>query len=98
MDESVTPVEYHRTPEGPRAGGHGVLLRRRAAERAARHQLLLRDGEHVFHTYSTYGRGAEMLGGSYYWLDLTALGRQEEWEEPEGRADSARAAHPDFAD
>jgi predicted dithiol-disulfide oxidoreductase (DUF899 family) len=38
-----------------------------------------------------------MLGGSYYWLDLTALGRQEDWEEPKGRADSARAAVPDFA-
>ena len=57
----------------------------------------LRVGERVFHTYSTFGRGAEMLGGSYYWLDLTALGRQEEWEEPKGRAESARAATPDFA-
>ena len=34
----------------------------------------------------TYARGAEMIGGSYYFLDLTALGRQEEWEEPKGRA------------
>ena len=39
----------------------------------------------------------EQTGGSYYFLDLTALGRQEEWEEPKGRADSARAAQPDFA-
>jgi len=39
-----------------------------------------------------------MLGGSYYWLDLTALGRQEEWEQPKGRVESARAAHPDFAE
>jgi predicted dithiol-disulfide oxidoreductase (DUF899 family) len=44
-----------------------------------------------------YARGSEMLGGSYYWLDLTALGRQEEWEEPKGRADLARAAQPDFS-
>ena len=29
----------------------------------------------------------ETTGGSYYFLDLTALGRQEEWEEPKGRAD-----------
>jgi hypothetical protein len=29
--------------------------------------------------------------------DLTALGRQEEWEEPKGRADAAHAASPDFA-
>ena len=57
----------------------------------------LRDGERVFHTYSTFARGAEQTGGSYYFLDLTALGRQEDWEEPRGRADFARAARPDFA-
>ena len=34
---------------------------------------------------------------SYYFLDLTALGRQEEWEEPKGRTDSARSARLDFA-
>lgn len=48
--------------------------------------FFLRDGDAVFHTYSTYARGVEQLGGSYHFLDLTALGRQEEWEEPKGRA------------
>jgi predicted dithiol-disulfide oxidoreductase (DUF899 family) len=57
----------------------------------------LRDGERIFHTYSTYARGAEQTGGSYYFLDLTALGRQEGWEEPKGRAARAHAASPDFA-
>ncbi len=57
----------------------------------------LRVGDRVFHTYSMYARGAEQTGGSYYFLDLTALGRQEEWEEPKGRTESARAAQPDFA-
>jgi predicted dithiol-disulfide oxidoreductase (DUF899 family) len=56
----------------------------------------LRDDDTVFHTYSVYGRGAEMTGGSYYFLDLTALGRQEEWEEPKGRADFERSASPNF--
>jgi hypothetical protein len=37
------------------------------------------DGE-VFHTYSTYGRGIEEFHNGYHYLDLTALGRQEEWE------------------
>ncbi|WP_309062858.1 DUF899 domain-containing protein [Streptomyces sp.] len=46
----------------------------------------LRDGDRVFHTYSTYGRGLDGLGSTTSLLDLTALGRQEEWEEPEGRA------------
>lgn len=49
-------------------------------------------------TYSVYGRGAKMTGGSYYWLDPTALGRQEEWEEePKGRADAGHSATPDFS-
>ncbi len=51
----------------------------------------------VFHTYSQYGRGLESTGGSYYFLDLTALGRQEDWEEPKGRAESVRGNTPDFA-
>jgi predicted dithiol-disulfide oxidoreductase (DUF899 family) len=51
----------------------------------------------VFHTYSVYERGLESTGGSYYFLDLTALGRQEDWEEPKGRSDSARSNTPDFA-
>lgn len=51
----------------------------------------------IFHTYSQYGRGLESTGGSYYFLDLTALGRQEDWEEPKGRAESVRSNTPDFA-
>jgi len=58
--------------------------------------IFLRVEDQVFHTYSSYARGAEMTGGSYYWLDLTPLGRQEEWEEPKGRAASVRGAVPDF--
>ncbi len=57
----------------------------------------LRADERAFHTYSSYARGAEWTGGSYAYLDLTALGRQEDWEEPKGRTSSVRAAQPDFA-
>ena len=56
----------------------------------------LRDGDRVFHTYSSFARGAEQTGGSYYFLDLTALGRQEPWEEPKGRAVDPYSASPDF--
>ncbi len=38
----------------------------------------------------SYARGLESTGGSYYFLDLTALGRQEDWEQPAGRAASVR--------
>lgn len=31
----------------------------------------------VLHTYSTYGRGLDLLIGAYNYLDLTPLGRQE---------------------
>jgi predicted dithiol-disulfide oxidoreductase (DUF899 family) len=46
----------------------------------------LRAGDEVFHTYSTFARGIEQPGGTHYYLDLTALGRQEAWEQPPGRA------------
>jgi predicted dithiol-disulfide oxidoreductase (DUF899 family) len=84
LDGSVKPPVYNYRPidmEGEMPGA----------------SYFIRDGERVFHTYSNYARGAEMTGGSYYWLDLTALGRQEEWEEPKGRADLERSAQPNFA-
>jgi predicted dithiol-disulfide oxidoreductase (DUF899 family) len=47
--------------------------------------VFLRDGEAVYHTYFTSGRGVEALGSVWTFLDLTPLGRQEEWEDsPEG--------------
>ncbi|MFE0104354.1 DUF899 domain-containing protein [Streptomyces sp. NPDC059009] len=46
----------------------------------------LRDGDRVFHTYATFARGLDGLGSTTSLLDLTALGRQEEWEMPTGRA------------
>ena len=58
----------------------------------------LRDGGDVFHTYSTYGRGTDILGSAYSLLDLTALGRQEDWEEPKGRAPRLHGADPTFTD
>jgi predicted dithiol-disulfide oxidoreductase (DUF899 family) len=58
----------------------------------------LRDGDQVFHTYSTFARGTDVLGSSYSLLDLTALGRQEDWEEPKGRAPRLHGADPTFTD
>jgi predicted dithiol-disulfide oxidoreductase (DUF899 family) len=48
----------------------------------------LRHGDRVFNTYSSYARAGDLLIGTYNWLDLTARGRQEDWEQPPGRADS----------
>lgn len=42
------------------------------------------DGD-VYRTYFTNGRAAELIGNVWSLLDLTPLGRQEEWEDsPEG--------------
>ena len=39
----------------------------------------------MFRTYFINGRGDEAMGGTWSYLDITALGRQEEWEDsPEG--------------
>ena len=58
----------------------------------------LRDGDQVFHTYSTWARGTDTTGSAYSLLDLTALGRQEDWEEPQGRAPRVPGADPTFTD
>jgi predicted dithiol-disulfide oxidoreductase (DUF899 family) len=43
------------------------------------------DGDHVFRTYFINNRGDEQMGGTWNYLDITPLGRQEVWENsPEG--------------
>ena len=45
----------------------------------------IRDGGRVFRTYFVNNRGDEQMGGTWNYLDITALGRQETWEDsPEG--------------
>ena len=45
----------------------------------------IRDGDDVFRSYFVNNRGDEAVGSTWSFLDLTALGRQEEWEDsPEG--------------
>ena len=47
--------------------------------------VFLRDGEDIYRTYFTTRRGVEALGSVWTFLDLTPLGRQEEWEDsPDG--------------
>ncbi|SFM36508.1 Predicted dithiol-disulfide oxidoreductase, DUF899 family [Gracilibacillus orientalis] len=41
----------------------------------------LRDGDKVYETYWTTGRGNELMAPSYGLLDLTVYGRQEYWED-----------------
>jgi len=99
LDESVAAVEYNyrTTAEHEQAGTSYYVSGEQPIEMPGS-SYFLRDGNDVFHTYSTYARGGEMTGGSYYFLDLTALGRQEDWELPKGRATAAHRGQPDFAD
>jgi predicted dithiol-disulfide oxidoreductase (DUF899 family) len=97
LDPDVAPVELNfRTAEEWAARGQDWVGRPGSTEQPG-FSVFLHAGDEVFHTYSTYARGAEWLGGSYAWLDLTPLGRQEDWEEPKGRAESVRGPVPNFA-
>ncbi|MFF4924030.1 DUF899 domain-containing protein [Kitasatospora sp. NPDC001261] len=74
LDESVTPLlinfrtrEEHEAAVGPwDIWGHELPAV----------SVFLRDGEEVYHTYSTFSRGLDILLAVHNYLDLTPLGRQ----------------------
>ncbi len=79
LDESRPQLEYNYRPEpGLLGGGQSTEMPGMSC--------FLREGGEVFHTYSAYARGLDHLDYPYAFLDLTAFGRQEDWEEPKGRA------------
>ncbi len=50
----------------------------------------IREGDEVFRTYFIDSRGDEHMGSTWSYLDITGLGRQEEWEDsPEGYPQTA---------
>jgi predicted dithiol-disulfide oxidoreductase (DUF899 family) len=97
IDASVAPVMFNYRDETElKAAGFGWILDGPSEQPGV--SCFLREGDEVFHTYSTFGRGTEQFGGAYAFLDTTALGRQEDWEEPKERAPKVRQAVPDFAE
>jgi predicted dithiol-disulfide oxidoreductase (DUF899 family) len=71
-------VDFGRSPQTPAVGeyqdGESFGL-----------SVFVREGDDVFRTYFTTSRGVEALGSVWTFLDLTPLGRQEEWEDsPDG--------------
>jgi len=97
INDSVAPVMFNYRGEAElKEAGLAWILDGPSEQPGV--SCFLRDGDTVYHTYSTFGRGTEQLGGAYSILDITALGRQEEWEEPKDRAANARPAIPDFAE
>jgi predicted dithiol-disulfide oxidoreductase (DUF899 family) len=58
--------------DAPAGGGFGV-------------NVFLRDGDAVYRTWHTAGRGTEQLSYSFPLIDLLPYGRQEQWQDsPEG--------------
>ncbi|GAA1510690.1 DUF899 domain-containing protein [Kribbella lupini] len=86
FDPAVRPVEYnYRTLAEWEALGNGDHVTGEHPFDLHGLSCFLRTDEAVHHTYSTYGRGVDAMGFAANALDLTALGRQEPWEEPKGR-------------
>lgn len=95
IDASVAPVEFnYRGPQELKQTDMEWLLE--GSHEQPGFSCFLKEGAKIYHTYSTYARGTEAAGGSYGFLDLTALGRQEAWEEPKGRVDKPHGADPAF--
>lgn len=78
LDEKVMPVEYNyrrkaemvakRLPNPTKGEDHGL-------------SVFFRIGDDVFHTYSAYARGTELLTDAYSLLDTTPYGRQQDFED-----------------
>jgi len=98
VDASRGYDEYnYRTLDQYAAMGHESMKTSEQPYDMPGRTCFLEDGGKLYRTYSVYARGLESTGGSYYFLDLTALGRQEDWELPAGRSGNARTNQPDFA-
>jgi predicted dithiol-disulfide oxidoreductase (DUF899 family) len=68
-EDEVTKHEMYynyQTQEFPSAEGPGASV------------FYKNGGGEIFHTYSTFGRGVDMLIGAYNWLDLAPKGRDED--------------------
>ena len=91
LDSGRQPIVYNYREEADMLGDN-------ASTEVPGLSCFLRDGDQVFHTYSTWARGTDIVGSAYSFLDLTALGRQEEWEEPKSRAPKPHGADPSFSD
>ena len=76
-DESVAPVEYNYRDQAE-LQRLGLSYHLQGEQPGV--SVFLRDGERLFHTYSCYARGLEMLMSSFHYLDLTPFGRGEGWD------------------
>ena len=76
-DESVCPVEYnYRSKEQLELAGQSSHVKGEQPGTS----VFLRDGDRVYHSYSSYGRGLDALLATNSWLDITLFGRGEGWD------------------
>jgi predicted dithiol-disulfide oxidoreductase (DUF899 family) len=85
VDDRVAPVQIFHRDEAEMAQAGQPWTDSMRGDWPAISAFLQVDGV-VYHTYATFGRGIEEFHNGDPYLDLTALGRQEAWEEPQGRA------------
>lgn len=74
QDEGVAPVEYNFKSKDE-LEKRGMTYHTRGEQPGM--SVFLKEGQDVFHTYSSYARGIEKLMGTYLMLDITPLGRQD---------------------
>ena len=71
-DDDESHTEYNYAPVSAQPPGRPYKGEREGLS------VFLRDGDRLFHTYSTYQRGLDPLINTYNLLDLTPLGRHED--------------------
>ena len=69
---SFTPEEMSRGEVH-----YNYAMQKFPSEEAPGISVFCKDGSDVYHTYSCYARGLDMLNGAYHYLDLLPKGRDE---------------------
>ena len=75
QEKPPLPAEMPAEPDS-HAGMCGVDWRTFMRDMPGMSAFAMENGE-IYHTYSTYGRGLDVLWGAYQWLDRAPLGRNE---------------------
>ena len=80
-DEAIAPIEYnYKDKQNLEREGLAFYVGNNSDQHGV--SVFVRDDDRVFHTYSTYGVGADLMLSTYRFLDLTPSGRQRyitEW-------------------
>ncbi len=90
--------DYHVsfTPDALKAGKveYNYRLTPWSGTEAPGISVFLKDGDKIYHTYSTYERGLDMLNLAYHYMDLVPKGRDED----NGGVDQWLRRHDEYPD